>query len=63
MVNTLNHYTVKENPTNVSKDLISYCVREKVPYTVFEDWSTILSTCKSIVAGQTNVKEVAAAGA
>ncbi|KAI1007866.1 hypothetical protein K3495_g360 [Podosphaera aphanis] len=44
-------------------DLVTYCVREKVPFTEFEDWSTILSTVKSIVTGEKSVKEVSAAGA
>lgn len=43
-------------------DLVDYCVRENVPFTIFEDWSSILSTVKEIVAGKTNVKDVAAAG-
>lgn len=43
-------------------DLIKWCVREKVPFTQFEDWSTILSTVKDIVEGKTTVKEVSAAG-
>jgi hypothetical protein len=37
-------------------------VRENVPFTVFEDWSSILSTVQDIVAGKTSVKEVSAAG-
>ncbi|KAF7917778.1 hypothetical protein BELL_0204g00030 [Botrytis elliptica] len=43
-------------------DLITYCVREKVPFTIFEDWTSILSTVKDVVAGKTTVKEVYAAG-
>lgn len=43
-------------------DLINYCVREKVPFTVFEDWSAILSTVKDIVDGKKDVKEVAKEG-
>ncbi|ESZ92731.1 hypothetical protein SBOR_6896 [Sclerotinia borealis F-4128] len=42
--------------------LITYCVREKVPFTIFEDWTYILSTVKDVVAGKTTVKEVYAAG-
>jgi hypothetical protein len=37
-------------------------VRENVPFNIFEDWSSILATVKEIVAGKTNVKDVAAAG-
>ncbi|PQE20495.1 phosphoserine phosphatase protein [Rutstroemia sp. NJR-2017a BBW] len=44
------------------QDLVAYCVREKVPFTIFEDWSSILSTVKDIVAGKTTVKDVYAAG-
>jgi hypothetical protein len=43
-------------------DLITYCVRENVPFTVFEDWSSILATVKDIVAGKTTVKQVSAEG-
>lgn len=43
-------------------DLIKYCVREKVPFTVFEDWSAILSTVNAIVDGEKDVKEVAKEG-
>ncbi|KAH8678993.1 phosphoserine phosphatase [Tricladium varicosporioides] len=44
------------------QDLVSYCVREDVPFTEFEDFSKILSTVKQIVAGSTDVKHVAAEG-
>ncbi|PVI02509.1 hypothetical protein DM02DRAFT_559684 [Periconia macrospinosa] len=43
-------------------DLISYCAREQVPFTVFEDWSSILAKCKEIVAGQTTVQDAAKEG-
>jgi len=43
-------------------DLITYCVKQKVPFTVFEDWSSILDTVKEIVAGQTTVQEAAQRG-
>ena len=43
-------------------DLITYCANENVPFTVFEDWSLILTKCKEIVAGQTTVKEAAHEG-
>jgi len=43
-------------------DLITYCVRESVPFTVFEDWSGILSDVKKVVAGQTTVQELSASG-
>jgi hypothetical protein len=38
-------------------------VREKVPFTVFEDWSSILATVKDIVSGKTTVDKVSAEGA
>jgi 2-hydroxy-3-keto-5-methylthiopentenyl-1-phosphate phosphatase len=43
-------------------DLIRYCVRENVPFTVFKDWSDILSKCKAIVEGKTTAKEAASEG-
>ncbi|RDW69617.1 putative 2-hydroxy-3-keto-5-methylthiopentenyl-1-phosphate phosphatase [Coleophoma crateriformis] len=43
-------------------DLVNYCVRENVPFEVFEDWSSILSTVQSIVAGKATVQEVVARG-
>lgn len=44
-------------------DLITYCLRDGTPFTVFEDWSSILATLKDIVAGKITVQEVSAAGA
>ncbi|KAF2020028.1 hypothetical protein BU24DRAFT_419621 [Aaosphaeria arxii CBS 175.79] len=43
-------------------DLITYCARENVPFTVFEDWSSILQKCKEITAGKTTVQEAAREG-
>ncbi|KAL1633788.1 hypothetical protein SLS56_002667 [Neofusicoccum ribis] len=43
-------------------DLIQYCVREDIPFTVFADWKDILDKVKEIVAGKTSVKEAAAEG-
>jgi hypothetical protein len=43
-------------------DLINYCARENVPFTVFEDWTNILSKCKEIVDGKATVQEAAKAG-
>nr|POE98766.1 putative phosphatase [Quercus suber] len=43
-------------------DLILYCVKEKIPFTVFEDWSAILEKVKEIVGGKTSVKEAAKQG-
>ncbi|KAF2873351.1 HAD-like domain-containing protein [Massariosphaeria phaeospora] len=38
-------------------DLITYCAKENVPFTVFEDWSSILANCKEIVAGKSTVQD------
>jgi len=40
-------------------DLVTYCQREGVPYTEFENWSSILATTKAIFEGKTTVKAVA----
>ena len=44
-------------------DLVSYCEREGVPFTVFEDWESILATTKAIFEGKITVKDVAAESA
>lgn len=43
-------------------DLVRYCVRENVPFTVFEDWSEILAKVKAIVEGKTSVEDAAKDG-
>ena len=43
-------------------DLVTYCVREHVPFAIFEDWSSILATVKDIVAGKKTVQQVSAEG-
>ena len=43
-------------------DLINYCARENVPFTVFEDWSNILSKCRAIFDGEITVKDAAREG-
>jgi hypothetical protein len=43
-------------------DLINYCARENVPFTVFKDWSNILGKCKAIVEGKTTAEEAAKEG-
>ncbi|KAI9705526.1 MAG: hypothetical protein M1836_006281 [Candelina mexicana] len=45
------------------QDLVTYCEREGVPFTIFEDFSTILDKTKDIYSGKTNVRKVAAEGA
>ena len=43
-------------------DLINYCVREDVPFTVFEDWSSILAKVKELASGQLSVQDAAREG-
>jgi 2-hydroxy-3-keto-5-methylthiopentenyl-1-phosphate phosphatase len=42
--------------------LVTYCEREGVPFTLFENWSTILSTTKDIYEGKVSVGKVAEEG-
>jgi 2-hydroxy-3-keto-5-methylthiopentenyl-1-phosphate phosphatase len=46
----------------IASDLISYCVKEDVPFTVFSTWADILSKVQEIVAGKIDVKEAAKEG-
>lgn len=46
--------------TNVSTDLVTYCQRRGMPYTTFENWSTILKTSQDILSGKVTAGEVAA---
>jgi len=43
-------------------DLILYCAKQDVPFTVFEDWSDILKVTKQIVAGEKSVHDAARQG-
>ncbi|OJJ40462.1 hypothetical protein ASPWEDRAFT_166529 [Aspergillus wentii DTO 134E9] len=43
-------------------DLVTFCEREGRPFTVFEDWSSILATTKDILSGNKTVKRVAQEG-
>lgn len=43
-------------------DLITYCEREGIPFTTFEDWQSILDETKKIWSGETSVKNVAEEG-
>lgn len=43
-------------------DLVEYCVTEHIPFTIFEDWNSILGTVKDIVAGKITVDKVATEG-
>ncbi|KKK19088.1 putative Phosphoserine phosphatase [Aspergillus rambellii] len=39
------------------KDLVTYCERQGMPFTVFDDWSSILTTTKDILSGNLVVKK------
>lgn len=43
------------------RDLVTYCHRENIPFTEFNDWSTILSVTKDLWEGNTTVQHVVAA--
>ncbi|OBT75324.1 hypothetical protein VF21_04663 [Pseudogymnoascus sp. 05NY08] len=43
-------------------DLVTYCVKQHVPFYEFEDWTTILTQVQSIVSGAKSVKQVSAEG-
>ncbi|PLB38770.1 uncharacterized protein BDW47DRAFT_116975 [Aspergillus candidus] len=40
-------------------DLVNYCDQKGQPYTVFENWDTILATTKDILSGKVSVKKLA----
>jgi 2,3-diketo-5-methylthio-1-phosphopentane phosphatase len=44
------------------RDLVTYCARENVPFTVFDDWSSILAKCQEIVGGKSTVHQAAKEG-
>ncbi|KAL8692103.1 MAG: hypothetical protein Q9218_002799 [Villophora microphyllina] len=43
-------------------DLVTYCEREGIPFTVFEDWRSILDTTKDIFEGRKSLQKVAKEG-
>ena len=43
-------------------DLVTYCAREDIPFTVFNDWRDITSRVQKIVDGTTKVKQAAVEG-
>jgi len=43
-------------------DLVTYCEREGLPFTLFDDWSDILKITKEIYDGKKSLKKVAAEG-
>lgn len=53
---------LKRTSADQRADLIRYCVKEDVPFTVFEDWSAILDSVKDIVAGKKSVHDAAREG-
>lgn len=40
-------------------DLVTFCERRGMPYTTFENWSTILSTTQDILSGKVSPSDVA----
>jgi 2-hydroxy-3-keto-5-methylthiopentenyl-1-phosphate phosphatase len=44
------------------RDLVTYCARENVPFTVFDDWSSILAKVQDIVGDKTTAQEAAKEG-
>ncbi|KAL8815627.1 MAG: hypothetical protein Q9223_005255 [Gallowayella weberi] len=44
------------------RDLVTYCEREGIPFTVFEDWQSIFVTTRDILEGRKSVKRVAEEG-
>ncbi|KDB24386.1 hypothetical protein H109_03734 [Trichophyton interdigitale MR816] len=42
-------------------DLTIICKRDNIPYTTFEDWSSILSTTRDLLEGKTTLDDVIAA--
>jgi 2-hydroxy-3-keto-5-methylthiopentenyl-1-phosphate phosphatase len=45
--------------TNKKTDLVTFCERRGMPFTTFENWSTILSTTQDILAGKVSPADVA----
>ncbi|KAG2164472.1 hypothetical protein D6C86_10271 [Aureobasidium pullulans] len=43
-------------------DLIQFCVRDNIPFTVFEDWSQIKAKVQQVVEGKVTVQEAAKQG-
>lgn len=54
--------TLQYLDADTAVDLIRYCVKEEVPFTVFEDWSSILEKVKEITSGKTSVHDAAKEG-
>lgn len=45
--------------TDTVPDLVTFCQRRGMPYTTFQNWSTILSTTQDILAGKVTPSQVA----
>lgn len=59
----LHHFIHHSFPyTDFPPDLVEYCQRKGMPFTIFDDWSTILETTKDIHSGKVSVKNVAQEG-
>lgn len=43
-------------------DLVTFCEREQIPFTEFEDWNSITATVREIVQGQKTVMDAAQEG-
>lgn len=43
-------------------DLVTFCVRQDVPFTTFKDWGSINTTVEQIVKGEKSVKDAAREG-
>ncbi|KAE8148308.1 hypothetical protein BDV25DRAFT_131356 [Aspergillus avenaceus] len=44
------------------RDLVTYCERQGIPFTVFEDWYSILATTQDLLSGKVTTKTVAREG-
>lgn len=58
------HYFILQPSARLTRieDLVTYCEREGMPFTIFEDWSSILETTKAIYEGKVSLKKVAEEG-
>lgn len=44
------------------QDLVTYCIRDGIPFTTFKDWSDITQIVKDLVEGKRTVEEAAKEG-
>lgn len=59
MVRILSHDILSLTDTKYHLDLVTFCQRQGMPYTVFENWEYILATTKRILGGEVSAKQVA----